>query len=171
MIQAHIRKIQGNPRFANSVIMFAPENNLGLEASRLAAFLKTRARDIRNIELYREENGTQVGYKNTDVTKELSVALLYRHFRSGAACVDPDFCTSSGTQEDIKRMAEGHLSRMKVIKKTSAHGNDVVIVSGKYGEDGKICKGNKDDIAVTLMGNVMIYERLSNTRSHHYTQR
>ncbi len=120
----------------SAVLWFAPENNLGSEASHMAAMLRKMSR----CHCLTEPGKSNVqGVRTTQLTKKLYVGELERHMRCESIGIAQGCLASRATLEALK-------SQMKQYKKIinhSARGASSVSYSGKGG-------GANDDLAVAI---------------------
>jgi hypothetical protein len=171
MILKHLRKVRANPQFMNSTIVFCPEDNFG--GGEPAARMNDTVLDaISNVIIYKGEKGDRNGFNTQNYTKIEGARLALKALRKNSCFVYPKLMSGmENTLGDEKKMKEVkeklrmHIQRLKCIQKTNQQGKVVTIISGKYGDDGKINPNNKDDLGIMYISHHLIYDIISTDRA------
>jgi len=149
ILKAHIAGLRRCPRFRDSIIIFVPEANLGLEHQHLADYLK----GMRNIYIFRGSSGTP-GIKTLPNTKPLFVEKADDYLMNDAIIFDPDFvCENPYAEQEGRAEAviESWKKQMFLFKKfvippKTVNSRGYVRYSGKADPEGNIIRNGEDDL-------------------------
>lgn len=152
ILKEHIKGIRARTRFRDSVIIFVPEANLGLEHQHLADHLK----GMRNMYIFKGSSGTP-GIKTLPNTKPLFVEKADDLLMNDAVIFDPDFvCVNPFDDEKdeatrIRNIKEAWKKQMFQFKKfvlppKTVNSKGYVRYSGKADPEGNIIRNGQDDL-------------------------
>ena len=154
LLLQHIKSIRNCSRFRNSIIIFVPEANLGLEHQHLANYMK----NLQNVYIFRGSSNTP-GVKTLPATKPLFVDRADDYLMNDAIRFDPDFVCSNpfAVEKDaasrahaIKELWKKQLFMFKryIIAPRTVNGRGYVRYSGKADPTGAIIQNGEDDLVM-----------------------
>jgi hypothetical protein len=168
LLISHIKAIRSKPRFRNSIIIFVPEANLGLQHQYLANELK----GMKNVYIFRGSSGTP-GVKTLPYTKPLFVEKADDLLSNEAVFMDPDFvCANPYSKADdksreIKEMWKKQLFTFKryVIPPKTVNSRGYVRYSGKADPEGNVIRNGEDDLIMAWVINCWVANQVYKRRT------
>lgn len=161
--------LRSRPRFRDSIIIFVPEANLGLNHQYLAAHLS----GLKNVYIFRGSSGFP-GIKTLPTTKPLFVEKADDLLANDAVFFDPDFVSVnyySSAKDKVKQVKESwrkqmHLFKKFVIPPKTVNGRGYVRYSGKADPEGNIIRNGEDDLIMAWVINAWVANQVYKKRTN-----